>query len=196
MTSLGPRHFQHIYNASRDPWNYRDSAYEKAKREATIAVLQGRRFRSGLEVGCSIGELTHKLAGYCDQLLGVDFIDAALAAARERCKDQAWVSFQNVHVPSAWPDGRFDLIVLSEVLYFLSSEDNAQLAARCRRCLDSDGIILLVNWLEQSPEDPCSGDAAAARFIEAGRDWLEIGVQQRTARYRLDMLALKGAKFR
>jgi SAM-dependent methyltransferase len=193
MTSLGPRHFQHIYDASKDPWNYRDSAYERSKREATIAVLQGRRFLSGLEVGCSIGELTHQLADYCDQLLGVDFIDAALAAARERCKDQAWVSFQKVHIPSAWPDGRFDLIVLSEVLYFLSSEDNAQLAARCRRCLAGDGVILLVNWLEQSPDDPCSGDAAAARFIEAGRDWLKIGVQQRTASYRLDMLkALRG----
>lgn len=193
MTSLGPGHFQHIYDASGDPWNYRDSTYEKAKREATITALQGRRFRSGLEVGCSIGELTHQLADHCDQLLGVDFIDAALAAARERCEGQATVSFQNVHVPSAWPYGRFDLIVLSEVLYFLSYEDNARLAALCRRCLDGDGIILLVNWLEQSPDDPCSGDAAAERFIDAGRDWLEIRLQQRTKRYRLDMLeALRG----
>jgi predicted TPR repeat methyltransferase len=194
MTSLGPGHFQHIYDANKDPWNYRNSDYEKAKREATIEVLHGRRFRSGLEVGCSIGELTNRLADYCDQLLGLDFIDAALAAARKRCKGQAWVSFQNVHVPAAWPDGRFDLIVLSEVLYFLSFEDNARLAALCRGCLESNGIILLVNWLERSPDDPCSGDTAAARFIDACRDWLRVRVQRRTQRYRLDMLEARAGR--
>jgi predicted TPR repeat methyltransferase len=188
MTSLGTRHFQRIYDASKDPWNYRTSDYEKAKRDATIAALDGRRFRSGLEVGCSIGELTHRLADCCDRWLGLDFIDKALAAARAKCANQAWVSFRNVRVPSEWPEGLFDLIVLSEVLYFLSPDDNVRLAARCKGSLTADGIILLVNWLEQSPDDPCSGDAAAARFIDAGRAWLRVGLQRRTEHYRLDML--------
>ena len=188
MNSHKPRHFQRIYEASDDPWNYRNSDYEKAKRDATIAALDSRRFQSGLEVGCSIGELTHRLADCCDELLGLDFIDAALAVARERCGSQPWVSFQNVRVPSEWPEGQFDLIVLSEVLYFISAEDSLRLAALCQRCLQAEGVILLVNWLEKSPDDPCSGDAAAARFIDTGRDWFRIGVQRRTERYRLDML--------
>src|ERR1700692_2882601 len=106
MTSHGPAHFQRIYDTSKDPWNYQ-SDYEKAKRDATIAALDGRRFRSGLEVGCSIGELTHRLAACCDQLLGVDFIDDALAVARVRCGNQPWVSFRNVRVPHEWPEGQF-----------------------------------------------------------------------------------------
>jgi SAM-dependent methyltransferase len=188
MTSHGPSHFQRIYNASKDPWNYRNSDYEKAKRDATVAALDGRRFRSGLEVGCSIGELTHRLADHCDQLLGVDFVDEALAVARANCGNRAWVSFRNVQVPLELPEGQFDLIVLSEVLYFLSSEDSLSLVSLCKRCFTAEGVILLVNWLDKSPDDPCSGNAAAARFIEAGRDWLTVGFSRRTERYRLDRL--------
>jgi cyclopropane fatty-acyl-phospholipid synthase-like methyltransferase len=192
MISHGPRHFQRIYEASKDPWNYQNSDYEKAKRDATIAALDGRRFRSGLEVGCSIGELTHRLADHCDQLLGVDFVDDALTQARVNCGNQAWVSFRNVQVPLKWPKGQFDLIVLSEMLYFLSFEDSLSLVSLCKRCLTADGVILLVNWLDKSPDDPCSGNAAAARFIESGRDWSRVGFSRRTERYRLDRLeALK-----
>jgi 2-polyprenyl-3-methyl-5-hydroxy-6-metoxy-1,4-benzoquinol methylase len=192
MISHGPRHFQRIYEASKDPWNYQNSDYEKAKRDATIAALDGRRFRSGLEVGCSIGELTRRLADHCDQLLGVDFVDEALAMARVNCGNRSWVSFRNVQVPLEWPGGQFDLIMLSEVLYFLSSEDNLRLVSLCKRCVTAEGVILLVNWLDKSPDDPCSGDAAAARFIEAGRDWFRVGFSRRTERYRLDRLeALK-----
>jgi SAM-dependent methyltransferase len=192
MTSHGPQHFQRIYEASEDPWNYRTSEYEKAKRDATIIGMGGRRFRSGLEVGCSIGELTRRLADHCDRLLGVDFIDAALAVARGKCAGQPWVSFRKVRVPLEWPAGEFDLIVLSEVLYFLSAEDNARLVDLIRRCLAAKGVVLLVNWLEKSPEDPCSGDDAAQRFIDASRDWLQVGFSQRAERYRLDRLEALG----
>src|SRR3954447_1201020 len=166
--SHDPAHFQRIYAMRKDPWNYRTSAYEQEKREATIAALGGRRFRSALEVGCSIGVLTRRLATHCDRLVGVDFVDAALSEARTRCADLPSVSFLNVRVPIEWPQGQFDLIVLSEVLYFLSSADNLRLAARCEDCLTADGVVLLVNWLGKSPDDPCSGDEAADRFIEAG----------------------------
>jgi 2-polyprenyl-3-methyl-5-hydroxy-6-metoxy-1,4-benzoquinol methylase len=188
MSSHGPQHFQRIYAASEDPWNYRNSDYERAKRDAVIKALARRRFRSGLEVGCSIGRLTHRLADCCDQLLGVDFIDKALAAARVTCGKQPWVSFRNVQVPRGWPEGQFDLIVLSEVLYFLSSEDSLSLVALCKHSLAADGVILLVNWLDKSPDDPCSGDEAALRFIDTSRDWLTVGFHQSTERYRLDRL--------
>jgi hypothetical protein len=118
----------------------------------------------------------------------VDFIDDALAAARVRCGSQPWVSFRNVRVPHEWPEGQFDLIVLSEVLYFLSPEDSLTLTALCRRCLTTDGVLLLVNWLDKSPDDPSSGDAAAAGFIDGGRDWFRVGFHRRSDRYRIDRL--------
>ncbi len=184
-------HFQRIYDANDDPWNYQQSDYEKAKRHATIAALEGRRFRSAIEVGCSIGALTRRLADHCDRLLAVDFIEKALAAAQIACADKANVTFVNARIPSAWPEGGFDLIVLSEVLYFLSNTDNRSLVRRCGTSLTSDGEILLVNWLGKSSDDPCSGDAAATRFIAAAQSCARVTADVRSMGFRIDKLRFK-----
>jgi 2-polyprenyl-3-methyl-5-hydroxy-6-metoxy-1,4-benzoquinol methylase len=181
-------HFQRIYDANEDPWNYHQSDYEKAKRDATIAALEGRRFRSAIEVGCSIGLLTRRLAEHCDRLLAVDFIENALAAAQIACVDKPNVRFVNARVPSTWPEGEFDLIVLSEVLYFLSDSDNRFLAQRCGMSLAKDGEILLVNWLGKSSDDPCSGDGAATRFIAAAQSYSQATSHVRSTGYRIDKL--------
>ena len=69
-SSLGPEHFQRLYDASSDPWQFRSSQYEQAKYRATIASLGTRRFRSGFEAGCSIGVLTRLLAERCERAAG------------------------------------------------------------------------------------------------------------------------------
>ena len=83
----------------------------------TLSALGDRHFTSGLEVGCSIGVLTHMLAERCDSLLGVDIVEDPLDAARSRCADQPHVRFRRMQVPAEWPEGCFDLMVFSEVLY-------------------------------------------------------------------------------
>jgi 2-polyprenyl-3-methyl-5-hydroxy-6-metoxy-1,4-benzoquinol methylase len=181
-------HFQRIYDANDDPWDYHQSNYEKAKRDATIAALEGLRFRSAIEVGCSIGLLTRRLADHCDLLVAVDFIETALTAAQIACADKPNVRFVNARVPSTWPEGEFDLIVLSEVLYFLSDADNRSLAQRCGMSLAGDGEILLVNWLGKSSDDPCSGDGAAKRFIAAAQSYSQVTSHARSTGYRIDKL--------
>ena len=126
--------------ASADPWAFRTSAYEQEKYRRTIAALGERRFRSGFEPGCSIGVLTRMLARRCDALLAADIVEEPLHTARRYAADLPWVRFARLRIPAEWPDGRFDLIVLSEVLYFLSPRDIATVAARVldsarpRRC--------------------------------------------------------------
>jgi 2-polyprenyl-3-methyl-5-hydroxy-6-metoxy-1,4-benzoquinol methylase len=180
-------HFQRLYDANPDPWHFRTSAYEQAKYRKTIDVLGGRRFRSGFEVGCSIGELTRMLAPLCDSLLAVDIIDQPLTAARAACAHQQWVQFRRMRVPGEWPDEKFDLIVLSEVLYFLSPEDVAAVANRVVSSLDANGFALLVNWRGHAC-DPCTGDEAAGVFMEHAKGSLGVRTQHQEDGYRLDML--------
>jgi SAM-dependent methyltransferase len=101
--SRQPEHFERLYRSNQDPWNYGTSRYEHEKYEATLIVLDGKRFVRGLEVGCSIGVLTARLAVYCDSLIGVDFIPSAIAAARQRCAAYSWVEFEVMQVPQQWP---------------------------------------------------------------------------------------------
>jgi hypothetical protein len=127
------------------------------------------------------------LAPRCDALLGVDIVEQPLHAARSTCSDQPWVQFRRMQAPDEWPDGDFDLIVLSEVLYFLSPRDVARVAERTLANLDATGLVLLVNWRGRSG-DPCTGDEAADLFIERTSGRLEPRMQCQEATYRLDLL--------
>jgi len=178
-------YFDRIYARSDDPWQFRSSPYERRKYDLTLAALPRPRFRNGLEVGCSIGELTWLLAERCDAMLGVDIAAAPLETARLRCADRPHISFRQMAVPASWPAGMFDLIVLSEVLYFLSPEDLAATAARVRGCCTNGAAMVLVNWLGQAA-DPSSGDEAADRFIGA-LGW-GAAVQRRFDGFRLDVI--------
>jgi hypothetical protein len=93
-----------------------------------------------------------------------------------------------MHVPEDWPDRKADLIVLSEVLYFLTPADIGRCAERVLASLLPDAMVILVNWLGQS-DDPCTGDEAANRFIAATSGPLRITHQDRQPGYRLDVLA-------
>jgi SAM-dependent methyltransferase len=181
-------HFERLYAEAEDPWRFRTSAYEHAKYEATLAALPRRRFRHGLEVGCAIGELTARLAPRCDRLLGIDIAAAPLGAARARCAMAGNAGFRQMAVPAQWPEGEFDLIVLSEILYFLNPADIRATAARVKQTLRPPGTVLLVNYRGPT-DDPLSGDDAAAAFIEAARPQLSRSYHHTAPRYRIDVLS-------
>jgi hypothetical protein len=185
--SRNAAHFQRLYDADTDPWHFRTSEYGQAKYRKTLQTLPTRQFRSVFEVGCSIGVLTHLLAGRCDSLLAVDIVEQPLCAARMACSDQPWVRFRRMQVPGEWPNQDFDLIVLSEVLYFLSRMDVTKVADRVLASLDATGLVLLVNWRGRSG-DPCTGDEAADLFIKRTSASLQPWVQYKEVTYRLDLL--------
>ncbi|MFL5287257.1 MAG: class I SAM-dependent DNA methyltransferase [Rhodopila sp.] len=189
--SHDPAHFERLYQSNPDPWAYLTSDYEAEKYRHALAVLDDGRFANGLEVGCSIGVLTALLAERCDALLGVDVVEQALDAARARNTGAAWVRFQRMQVPGDWPDGQFDLIVLSEVLYFFVPTDIDRIADRVVRSLRPAGTVLLVNWLGRG-DDPISGDDAAARFLHAAMGKLAVTHQDRRPGYRVDRLRAPG----
>jgi len=179
-------HFEDIYARAEDPWGFRFSEYERDKYAATVAAMPKPHFQAGLEVGCSIGEFTWLLAKNCNSLLGVDTVAAALEVARARCAEFPHVHFTQMHVPAQWPKGQFDLIVLSEILYFFAPNDISTIAARVSKSLAPEGTVVLVNWLGHT-EDPCTGDEAAEVFL-ASLPNMQITSQQRRCRYRIDVL--------
>ena len=181
-------YFDAIYQRNPDPWQFESSLYEQQKYAATLGALSGRRFCSALEVGCSIGVLTSHLAGQCDRLIGVDIAEAPLHAARQRCATQQHVTFERLAVPAQWPDDMFDLVVLSEVLYFLTPDDIANVARQALRTLLPDGRVLLVNWLGEAA-NPCGGSEAATHFIAASAPKLVTLRSELNPQYRLDLLS-------
>jgi cyclopropane fatty-acyl-phospholipid synthase-like methyltransferase len=183
--SLPRGYFDALYARDGDPWKFASSPYEQAKYSATLQALPAAHFSSAFEVGCSIGVLSRMLAKCCTALLAVDVAEAALVQARRRCADLDQVEFDLMQIPGEWPRRRFDLIVLSEVLYYLSPNDVACTARLARDSLRRGGAILLVHYI--LPTDyPCSGDSASGIFIAESQ--MTVTLQRREAAYRLDLL--------
>lgn len=190
-SSLDRSYFETLYAQKPDPWDFRTSPYEKRKYAATLDVLSRPRYARALEVGCSIGVFTRLLAGRCTALLSVDTSARALDEAQRHCADLEPVMFRLASLPDDFPDGTFDLIVLSEVLYYLSMTDLARVAAQCAKALTPDGEIVLCHWLGET-NYPLGGDEAAEGFMSSMAPQFRTTAHRREPEYRLDLLGRAG----
>lgn len=141
--------FAALYRSGEDPWNLADRWYEERKYALTLALLPKRRFRRGYEPGCSIGVLTAQLAPRCEELIAADIIPQAIETARARVEHPA-VEFR-VGGIGDWPEGEFDLIVLSELAYYLGDEEFATAIDRAARSLADDGVLVAAHWRHPIP---------------------------------------------
>ncbi|MDY7556037.1 bifunctional PIG-L family deacetylase/class I SAM-dependent methyltransferase [Cryobacterium sp. 10C3] len=156
--SLARSFFDEFYREARDPWGFETRWYERRKRALTLAALPRERFGAALELGCSIGVLTADLAARCDTVMAVDIAEQPLSIARERLAGRPGVRFARMTLPGEWPSGVFDLIVVSEVGYYLATADLERFFQRCRGSLAPGGVLLACHWRHPVPEYPLSGD--------------------------------------
>ena len=161
-------YFDELYAGDPDPWGFATSEYEQAKYAATIDALEGRRYASALEIGCSIGVLTARLAEHAGALLAVDLAQAAVDTARERLAGVRDLTVECRELPEAFPAGPFDLIVCSEVLYYLDDAAFSAMVTAIARELEPGGSLLAVHWRPATETYPLGGDEVherlAARF--------------------------------
>lgn len=180
--TLPDGYFDDVYRANDDPWHFETSAYEAAKYARTLAALPREHYARALEVGCSIGVFTARLAPRVDRLLSVDVSGKALDSARERLAASpqgSRVTFARRRLPDDLGQlgGPFDLIVLSEVLYYLSPADLDRALDGLSERLAPGGTLILVHWTPLVHDYPQTGDAvhgAALRRAGPGPDHLPL----------------------
>jgi SAM-dependent methyltransferase len=156
--TLGAGYFEAMYQAAPDPWGFAERWYERRKYAVSLAGLPAEQYRSAFEPGCSIGAFSRMLAPRCDRLLCCDLAAAAVQAAAERTSDLPQVRVEQRELPGQWPSGRFDLIVLSEILYYFGDDDLEQLLRHAVTALEPDGTLLAVHWRHPVAEYPRTGD--------------------------------------
>ena len=141
-----PEYFQAMFAESDDPWHFKTRWYEKRKRDLTLACLPAERYVHGFEPGCANGELSAALASRCDQLLVSDGIGSAVVLAKHRLKDFQHVEVRKAWLPDDWPCTEFDLIVLSEFLFYAKRAVVEQIALKAQHSLAEGGVILACHW--------------------------------------------------
>jgi trans-aconitate methyltransferase len=187
MPTATPPELDALYRDDPDPWNFATSAYEHGKYRQTIACLPRPHYRSAIEVGCSIAVLGRMIATRCDRYLGIDASRRALAHAARQAPPN--MRFRACWIPGEFPAGRFDLVVLSEILYFLAPQDVARLAARLAKAA-AGGDILCVNMLGPTDRE-LDGTTALNLFAAALNRPPTRTLMQ--SRYRIDVFAAQPA---
>lgn len=182
--------FEARYEREGDPWGYETRAYERDKYAATLAACGDGPFAAALELGGSIGVFSALLAPRCRSLVTIDAAPTAVAAARRRLAGVAGVTVLEGSIPAGIPAGReYDLVVASEILYYLSEPELAATLAALRAASRPGARWVAVHWRPGGPERPFTAAAVHDR-LRACR-WLEPVRAAHTADYLLDVLVVR-----
>lgn len=185
--SLAPEYFEKVYAANDDPWNFASSRYEAAKYSATLDSLPKENYRSAFEIGCSIGVLTEQLAARCENLLAIDVNEKALNQAHVRCRNLPHVELRRMQIPEEFPEEKFDLILISEVGYYLNAHDWRKTFEKTVAHLEQGGNVVLIHWTPPVHDYPQTGDEVHDSFAEWSREKLRLLKNVRAEKYRLDV---------
>ena len=145
-----PVDFDAMYEIADDPWGFTDRWYERRKREILLASLPRPRFGRVLEIGCSSGVTTVGLADRADSGVATDVAGRAVQQATERLREHADARVEQRRLPDDWPAEwtaePFDLVVLSEVGFYLAGIDLDRVIDQCRAALAPAGVFVACHW--------------------------------------------------
>lgn len=185
-------YFEGLYARHADPWRYDTCRYEIHKRADTLSFLRDRYARA-CEIGCSNGVLTEQLALRCNQLVAVDSTEGATAQTRARLVHSAHVEIRQMHVPYQDLDGKFDLLVLSEVLYLRSAPELTAMAALAERRVVPGGDLIIVSY-DGATETELTGRQATDRFLQETRAEFKVTHSRQRQGYHVRLLQRRHAR--
>lgn len=187
--TMRPQDFEHRYRADPDPWNYRASRYERDKYRATLAACGPGPFARALELGGSIGVFSALLAPRCGTLVTIDASATAVGAARTALRGHPHANARVGVLPADLPGGPFDLVVASEILYYLTRPELREALGALRGALVPGGAIVAVHWRPRTPEREL--DADDVHDALAALPWLRGTLRIETTDYLLERLTCR-----
>ncbi len=134
-----------------DPWSLETSAFERAKYARQLALLEERRYGKVLEIGCGAGAFTRELTGLADSIVALDIAPAAIARAKTVSDASGVIDFRVANIMDYDPkaEGPWDLIMLSETIYYLGwlypFFDVGWVAAQLFAATTNRGLLLMAN---------------------------------------------------
>jgi protein-L-isoaspartate O-methyltransferase len=177
--------YERWFRENPDPWNFETSPYEIAKRAATIEACEITGRTRVLELGAANGVLAADLAGVAGEVVAVEGVAAAAALARERLEPYPDARVVEGMIPADVPTGPYDLIVASEILYYLDEPSYRATLAALPTWLAPGGRLVAVHWRPSTPERPRSADDVHTDLDALPH--LRHVLDRRTADYRLDV---------
>lgn len=139
--------FEAMYRADPDPWEVGTSWYERRKIGLVLSSLRREHYAQAWDAGCGTGHLAAALAPRCAAVLATDASPEAARLTAARTADWPGVVTAMSVLPAPPPEAiKPDLIVLSEVLYYLSEVDRHATYDLVTEVATPDADVVAVNW--------------------------------------------------
>lgn len=182
-----PTDFDALYRSTPDPFEVGTSWYEQRKLAVAMSALTQPRYALAWDSAAGTGHLAVRLAARCGRVIATDASSVAIAALTRRARPDypahpvrpgdakvsatplpANVDASVSALPTLPSAARAaDLVVVSEVLYYL--DDDARAATHAMlSALDAE--VLAVNWRHHPDDAYVSGEAAMAELAESLED--------------------------
>ncbi|RYG84539.1 MAG: methyltransferase domain-containing protein [Alphaproteobacteria bacterium] len=171
MKPIDPAGFEAMFRKDVDPWNYAASPFEAYKRDRLLKACGDRLYGRGLELACANGETTRRLASRCLRLLAIDASVTVVREAQQRTRHLANVAVRQAVLPGQMPRGPFDLIVASEILYYLRAADMLALLRRIESGLAPGGRVVLLHHIlpfDDASQIPAQAQSRARFTLSRG----------------------------
>jgi hypothetical protein len=171
--TVQPPDFDAMYAADPDPWNVRDSWYERRKESVVLALLARERYDHAWDAASGTGDLALALSRRCERLTASDASPRAVALTGDLLSHASASVVVNrlPGVPAlAEPP---DLVVLSEVLYYLPDADRLGALEAAGAAARPSAELVVVHWRHHPDDAFLSGAAATeeAHRLLCERSW-------------------------
>ncbi len=143
---MRPGFFDHFFDEG-DPFGFDRNPEERLKFARTLEVCGNGPWGRVLELGCAVGTFTEVLADNASDVLAIDVSQAAVDQVARRLQDKPNVRTRAMDIPAEFPDETFDLVVASDVLYYLSVDELRRCAAAIESSLSDGGAFVAVHYV-------------------------------------------------
>lgn len=140
------RDFKNIYAHESDPWNIGNADSERYELYYRLITRHARRLGTILDIGCGFGAFLARFQGTFDELTGVDMVAEAIAKGKQRFPFVHFVRGSAAELGSVIPDRQFDVIVCSDVIYYLPERGKHDLLQWISRHLADQGMAFIAAW--------------------------------------------------
>jgi 2-polyprenyl-3-methyl-5-hydroxy-6-metoxy-1,4-benzoquinol methylase len=138
-----------------NPYPVEIDPQEIEKFDRAFNCIKGRQYSSILEIGCGEGYFLEMYLLLSDRILATDISKLALKKAKERVGDKKNIEFRQFDIVRNNLDERFDLVICSEVLYYLTLDQLKSIIPKVFGYMKEDSNLLSIH--ARSLGDDASG---------------------------------------
>ncbi|MBA2556899.1 MAG: class I SAM-dependent methyltransferase [Chloroflexi bacterium] len=172
-------YFEELYREQQEPWTYGSRAAEVLRHDFLARTVRRLRPHSHriLDVGCSVGQLTARLAGASDEVHAMDLSPVAVRRARARCltwnpdagsggvrTDFRFYVGSGMSLP--FRPETFDLVLMCDGFesWRLTPEEQTRTLQHVHPLLVPGGLLILSDHLKPRQFDPFLGRVRESPF--------------------------------